>query len=433
MLEFLRKAQHWLAGMRPIRRLLDAVFRNRARRRVAELDHLSVLGCQKRTLLGLVHQAQATRFGRDHDFRRIRNADDFRRLVPVQTAATLWRDYWQPAYPALGGVTWPGPVSCVDGGSILGADGPPFLPLSEGLADAHRTALVTALAFVTHTRPDAVRNPWCFLGPLCYGGDRLEPPPGSVPTLTDRWEVSLGHTMATLRGPYALPLEEPGEDGLCPLAQHVARQDITCLAGPADRLTRVFAQVKRETGRPLASLWPELAGVVYSAEALDADRARLQAALGGMEAVLLGAHLPPEGPVAVEDPRHGLLRLLPDHGVYFEFVPVEDLGRPHPVRRAASEVEPGVPYALALTSPAGLWACLTGTRVCFESRDPPLLRIVESRPAEAPAPAAVDGLPASAAHPFPIQPPHPRNGDLPTDRSQRPGRTAAPGRGIQEP
>jgi hypothetical protein len=152
-----------------------------------------------------------------------------------------------------------------------------------------------------------------------------------------------------------------------------------------------------------------------------------------MEAVLLGAHLPPEGPVAVEDPRHGLLRLLPDNGVYFEFVPVEDLGRPHPARRAASEVEPGVPYALALTSPAGLWACLTGTRVCFESRDPPLLRIVETRPADAPVPPAVDGLSASAAHPFPIQPPHPRNGELASDLSQRPGRTAAPGRSRQEP
>jgi hypothetical protein len=428
MLEFFRKAQHWLAGMRPIRRLLDAVFRNRARRRVAEFDQLSVTGCQKRTLLGLVHQAQATRFGRDHDFRRIRTADDFRRLVPVQTTATLWRDYWQPAYPSLGGATWPGPIFCVDAGPVVGADAPPYLALSEGLAAAHRTALVTALAFATQSRPDAARNPWCFVGPLCYGSDAMEFPPGSTEIFADRWDVSLGQTTANLHGPYALPLGTLlADDEIAPLAAHTARQDITCLAGSVGQLTRVFAQVKKETGRErLGTIWPNLAAVVYSGGAGDTDRIRLRSALGEVEALLLGAHLPPEGPVAVEDSRHGLLRLLPDHGVYFEFVPVEELGRPQPVRRAACEVEPGVPYALALTSPAGLWACLTGTRVCFESRDPPLLRLVDATPADGLAARPADTVPVSPAHSFPVQPPHPRNGIRTTDIPQRPGQIAAP-------
>src|SRR6516162_5201234 len=97
MWAFLRSAQQWMAGTRGIRRLADAFFRNKARRRVVELDHLSVSRCQKRILLGLVHQAHTTRFGRAHDFRRIRNPADFRRLVPLRTPAALWEEYWQPA------------------------------------------------------------------------------------------------------------------------------------------------------------------------------------------------------------------------------------------------------------------------------------------------------------------------------------------------
>ena len=86
----------------------------------------------------------------------------------------------------------------------------------------------------------------------------------------------------------------------------------------------------------------------------------------------------PEGAVAIEDPRHRSLRLLPDHGVYFEFVPVDQVGKARPERYSAAQVQLGVPYALAVSSPAGVWACLVGSIVRFEHRDPPLLRLVEN-------------------------------------------------------
>ena len=37
-------------------------------------------------------------------------------------------------------------------------------------------------------------------------------------------------------------------------------------------------------------------------------------------------------------------------------------------------MEPGVSYAVALTTCAGLWSYVLGDTVCFERRDPPLLR-----------------------------------------------------------
>jgi hypothetical protein len=81
-----------------------------------------------------------------------------------------------------------------------------------------------------------------------------------------------------------------------------------------------------------------------------------------------------EGFVAAEDPRHGLLRLIPDHGVFFDFVPVGELGREQPTRHTVADVVPGVKYAVVLTTCAGLWGYVLGDTVCFERRDPPLLR-----------------------------------------------------------
>ena len=72
--------QGWVTEHALVRRAAEAVFRAVSRRHLAQFDRLAPARCQARILLGLLHQAQTTRFGRDHDFRRIRTLDDFRRV-----------------------------------------------------------------------------------------------------------------------------------------------------------------------------------------------------------------------------------------------------------------------------------------------------------------------------------------------------------------
>src|SRR5262249_4047463 len=110
-------------------------------------------------------------------------------------------------------------------------------------------------------------------------------------------------------------------------------------------------------------------------------------------------------------------------------VPVEQLGEEKPVRHAAAEVELGQPYAVALTSPAGVWSCLVGCTVCFERRDPPLLRVLETRVTqEQPLPVA----PAvSAGPPFPPPLP-PRKAGPPATPRERSGRTLLSARADRE-
>jgi len=55
-------------------------------------------------------------------------------------------------------------------------------------------------------------------------------------------------------------------------------------------------------------------------------------------------------------------------------VPVGELGGDNAARHTASDVVPGVQYAVVLTTCAGLWSYILGDTVCFERRNPPLLR-----------------------------------------------------------
>jgi hypothetical protein len=384
--------QEWLADTRPARQVTEALFHVRSRYDLARLDRQAPARDQLRTLLGLLHQARRTRFGLEHDFGRIRTVEDFRRLVPVRTPAELWRGYWQPAFPHLAGVTWPGPLPNLATFRAPLAGLP--VALSPALQAAYRAALRTALAFVVSARPRCR----LFSGQLLFVGD------DSTLTAGDP-EATAAERLPALVRPYAVAGRgwdcqscRTPEDAVRALPEQAARMRVTCLAGDAERIVPLIERVKQTAGKDgLAEVWPELAAVLYTRRSPAAPVARLRAEVGP-RVLLLETVAHPAAPIAVEDPGRRMLRVLSDHGVYFEFVPAEEAGRPGVRRHGLDEVETGVPYELVVTSPAGLWACRLGTTVSFERRDPPLIRLVEA-PAPTRTLVPASPLPAPAARP----------------------------------
>jgi hypothetical protein len=407
MKDIFRSALQWLADTRLARGVFDTVFRAKARQRVVEIDSQSVARCQNRTLLGLVNKAHCTRFGREHDFRRIRNVGDFRRLVPLRTPAELWREYWQPAYPRLDGATWPGPIPYLAISTSL-ANGPfPYVPVTPDLWAVQQKAALTALAFVMHASP---RTRLCSGKLLLLGGAATLTPSLDYASGTSVEALAIQELPATLRRyAAALPRHETQDDDrlMLELATRSIRTPVTYLAGTAGRLVRFFDHLRDVSGRnEVTEIWPRLGAILYTADPEEPDAARQLAPLKEAGVVLLEMCLRPEGAIAMEDPRHECLRLLPDHGVYFEFVAIDQIGKPRPERCSAAEVKPGVPYALALSSPAGVWACLIGSVVEFVRRDPPLLRLVDAGrlwPQELPA-IPVPQLTVTPSHSTPHPP-----------------------------
>jgi hypothetical protein len=374
---------------------MEALFRASSRCHLARFDRRAPTRCQNRILLGLLHQARATRFGRDHDFRRIRTVADFRRLVPLCTRADLWRQYWQPVYPHLGGATWPasGPDTKTNGEA--GSLSPSRLVSVSDLQAAHRQALRTALALVAHARPRAR---------LLSGG--LLFAEGEGPSNVTK-RGSLPKTLPTLVRPYA----RTGADAP---AERWAQLPVTCLAGSVEGLLPLLESIKQVRGkRCVRDVWPGLTAILYTRRSVEAPVDQLRAEADGV--LLLETTMRADGPIAVEDPRHGLLRLLYDHGVYFEFVPPDQADEPRCPRYGIGEVETGVPYELVVTSPAGLWACRTGRTVCLERLDPPLLRFLDTIVPQPPL-ASEERLPgwADLIRPtLPAEAFHLQNGDSP--------------------
>jgi hypothetical protein len=66
----------------------------------------------------------------------------------------------------------------------------------------------------------------------------------------------------------------------------------------------------------------------------------------------------------------GELLLMLDYGIYYEFIPMNELHSQHPRTLSLDEVEMDVNYALVITTNAGLWRYIIGDTVKFTSLKP---------------------------------------------------------------
>jgi hypothetical protein len=169
------------------------------------------------------------------------------------------------------------------------------------------------------------------------------------------------------------------ERRLAAVAALAATQDLRLLSGMPSWLVILFERVARREeseGRALRSLgglWPNLRVLIHGGVAFSPYAGVVDEWLG-RRLDRVEVYPASEGFVAVQTEPAGGLTLMLDYGIFYEFVPVEDLGTAAPRRHTVSEVELGRPYAVVMSTPAGLWSYALGDTVRFTSRDP--LRLV---------------------------------------------------------
>jgi hypothetical protein len=379
-----------LAATSPARQAADFLFRAYARARVWRLERQSMVSTQQATLLRLVQHAACTRFGRDHDFASIRTVRDYQERLPLRDYEAFWKQYWRPAFPCLRDVTWPGliPYFALSSGTTSGTT--KYIPVSRPMLASNRRAALTTLAWFHAAYP----GPSLFSGRLLFlGGStdlqewRIEDREPRIGIASSRSSVLAGDLsgiatweVPSFLRPYTFPpldlaLECDWDHKLELLAERSAALPITLVSGVPSWLLVFFERLLQITGRSsIGEVWPTLRVVVHGGTAFEPYRALFHRVLGSDAIQLLETYPASEGFVAAEDSRWQLLRLIVDHNIFFEFVPIEDLGKSRPARHTVADVVPGVQYAVVLTTCAGLWSYVLGDTVCFEHRDPPLLR-----------------------------------------------------------
>jgi hypothetical protein len=356
--------------------MIDAtpLLRLYARRRRARLGTAAV---QQAELLRLVRRAANTAFGRAHSFAEIASVADFQARVPLQRYEDFWRDWWQPHFPHLTGITWPGriPFFAVSSGTSTGTT--KYIPVSEAMMRANRRAALDVLVHHVSNRPQSrVLAGRSFL--LGGATDLHEETPGVASG--DLSGIAASRTPFWARPlifpPPEIALMRDWEAKIDACIARASAVDIRAITGTPSWLLILFERHAAATGRPMLAraLYPGLELIVHGGVNFTPYRPRFEAFLAGSHAELREVYPASEGFIAIADagPADGLHPLL-DNGLFLEFVPVEELDAQNPRRFWLADVETGVNYAIALSSCAGLWAYLLGDTVRFQSRQPPRL------------------------------------------------------------
>lgn len=357
---------------------LTSLLRAYARLRLSQLRSEDPVQSQQRQLLALLRRAAKTQFGRKHDFASLHSVADYQRAVPLRRYDDFWDEYWSRAYPILDNVTWPGIIPFFANSSGTSSGVTKHIPVSTAMVKANRRAAIDLLvhhsANCSNSRVLGGKNFFLggsaaltAVGPGVRTGDLSGIAAAQVP-----WWAK-GFYYPTGADAKITDWEEKSRI----LARRSRAEDIRSLSGTPSWLLLFFDEMKRatpeSTGR-LADYWPKLELVVHGGISFEPYRARFAELLSGSHAETREVYPASEGFIALQDkgPREGL-RLLTDNGLFFEFVPVEELDSAEPTRHWLETAQTGINYALVLTSCAGLWSYVIGDTVRLVEMSPPRL------------------------------------------------------------
>jgi hypothetical protein len=243
---------------------------------------------------------------------------------------------------------------------------------------SNRKAAQTMVAAHMAARPDSrlFEGRMFFLG----GTTKLEEPAPGV-RQGDLSGVAAIELSPLLR-PYTFPpldlaLESDWDRKLALLAERSVREPITLVSGVPSWLLMLFRRVLEISGKStIGEVWPTLEMVVHGGVKFDPYERAFREVVGRDDVRLQETYPCSEGFIAFGDPSTGLLRLLVDHGIFYEFVPSSEYeaGVQPKTRLWLAEVETGVDYVIVVSTCAGMWAHVIGDTIRFESLDPPLIR-----------------------------------------------------------
>jgi len=357
-------ALDWYAARR--RRQLSRVWRD-------------VTRVQEAALLRLVAAARDTEFGVAHGFSAVRSVADFQARVPMREYKSF-RPLWERAIAGEADVTWPG--RCRDWVKTAGTTaGDKVIPVTHEAFRSHRRGGWDAFLMAV----ERVGAAHLMAGPMLFlGGSSARRVVGDGCRVGDLSGLAIRRLPPGIRGRYSPGREVASipdwEERLEAVAGLAARQDMRLVSGMPSWLVILFERVarhRRASGRPVRDLgacWPELRVMIHGGVAFSPYASVIDEWIG--RAIhRIEVYPASEAFVAVQTERTGGLTLMLDYDVFYEFVPVEDLGRERPRRHTVADVALNTPYAVVVTTGAGLWAYLLGDTVRFTARDPLRLAI----------------------------------------------------------
>ena len=328
---------------------------------------------QHAVLRHLIETAANTEYGRAHMFSTTNTYDDFARNVPINTYEELKADIDRMRHGEAN-VLWPGLVKWYAKSSGTTNDKSKFIPVSpEGLHHIHYQGGSDVVAFYLRNNP---RSRMFDGKGLILGGSHS--PNYNLPgSLVGDLSAILIENINPLVNFVRVPCKQTAllsdfEVKRERIARETMNKNVTNLSGVPSWMMSVLVKVLELSGKEhIDEVWPNLEVFFHGGIAFTPYRSQYERIITSDKMHYMETYNASEGFFGIQDdPSDKSMLLMLDYGVFYEFIPLEQVGMPDADIVPLEGVELGRNYAMVISTSCGLWRYMIGDTVSFTSRDP---------------------------------------------------------------
>lgn len=344
-------------------------------RRQKELDKYANNGLvmQQEVLHYLVEYAKDTEYGRNHLFSTIQSYDDYVQNVPVNTYEELKGDIDRMRHGEEN-ILWPGQVKWYAKSSGTTNDKSKFIPVSsEALQHTHYQGPKDVVAFYLQNNPDS----HLFEGKSLILGGSHSPNYNLPDSLVGDLSAILIENISPLANLVRVPKKSTAllsdfEVKRDRIARETLHKNVTNISGVPSWMLSVLVRVLELSGKQhLEEVWPNLEVFFHGGIAFTPYRKQYEQLITKSDMHYMETYNASEGFFGIQnDPSDPAMLLMLDYGVFYEFIPIEELGTEKPTIVPLSGVKIGQNYAMVISNLCGLWRYEIGDTVQFTSVNP---------------------------------------------------------------
>ena len=330
------------------------------------------IAAQREVLQELVTSAQYTAFGRQYGFNHLFNIRTFKQTVPVHEYEDL-KPYIDRMMGGEDHVLWNTPIRWFAKSSGTTSDKSKFIPVSEeSLEENHFQGAKDVLTMYYGYNPDS--DLLSGKG-LVIGGSH------QVSQVSE--EINYGDLSAVLlqNSPFwgswirtpelSIALMDEWESKIEQLALATIPENVTSISGVPTWTLVLMKRILEMTGKShISEIWPNLELYMHGGVSFVPYREQFRKIIG-KDIHFLEMYNASEGFFAAQDsPDSDGMLLFTRHGIFYEFMPIEEYGKKFPHTVGLGKVETGKNYAVIISTSGGLWRYIIGDTIQFTTIAP---------------------------------------------------------------
>jgi len=328
---------------------------------------------QRKVLIRLLKSGKRTQWGAAHGYDKVLAYEQFARSSSINTYDDL-KDYIDRMRHGERDVLWPGQVKWYAKSSGTTNDKSKFIPVSQdNLHDTHYRGGADVVVWYLRNNPQSR----IFDGrALILGGSHAPNynlPHSLVGDLSAILIENINPLVNLVRVPKkATALLSDFEEKRDRIAYEAMDKDVTNLSGVPSWMMSVLTRMLEIAGKTdVTQVWPNLEVFFHGGVAFTPYREQYHRIISNPCMHYMETYNASEGFFGVQDdPSDPSMSLMLDYGVFYEFIPMSELGHENSTVVPLWEVETGRNYAVVISTSSGLWRYLIGDTVRFTSTNP---------------------------------------------------------------